>query len=103
MQASSRQPQPVRVPWDRLARTAMLGVMVVLAYFYLSAGLRLLSAWGEGRHDSAQVHELEAQNRVLRRQRSSVSSPGAVQAQARRLGMIRQGEQAYVVSGLPDN
>ncbi len=81
----------------------MLGVVVVLAYFYLSAGLRLLSAWREGRHDNAQVRVLEAQNRALRRQQASSASPGATQTQARRLGMIRPGEQTYVVSGLPDN
>jgi cell division protein FtsB len=91
------------VQWDRLARTAMLGVTVALAYLYLSAGLRMFSAWGEGRHDSAQLHSLEAQNHTLRRQAESVSAPGAVQTQARRLGMVKQGEQTYVVSNLPDN
>jgi cell division protein FtsB len=81
----------------------MLVVMVVLAYFYLSAGLRLFSAWTEGRHDRAQVRTLEAQNRALRRQHTLLAAPGATEAQARRLGMIRPGEQSYVVSGLPDN
>jgi cell division protein FtsB len=86
-----------------LARTAVLVVMVVLAYLYMSAGLRLFSAWGEGRRDSSQLRSLEAQNHTLRRQAESASAAGAVQTQARRLGMVRQGEQAYVVSGLPDN
>ncbi len=81
----------------------MLGVMVVLAYFYLSAGLRLLSAWGEGRHDNAQVRALEAQNHSLRRQHVLLDNPDATQTQARRLGMIRADEQTYVVSGLPNN
>lgn len=91
------------MPWDRLARTAMLTVMVAIAYLYLSAGLRLLSAWSESKRDAAQVHVLEAQNRRLQRQHAALASPGSVLAQARALGMVRGGEQAFLVSGLPDN
>jgi uncharacterized membrane-anchored protein len=91
------------VPWNRLARTAMLVVMVAIAYLYLSAGLRLLSAWGESKHDAAQVRVLERQERALESQRAALSSPGSVQTQARALGMIHHGEQAYVVTGLPSN
>jgi cell division protein FtsB len=81
----------------------MLGVMVAIAYLYLSAGMRLWSAWGESKRDSAQVRVLERQNQVLRQQHTALASPGTVQAEARRLGMIHAGEQSYVVSGLPAN
>lgn len=81
----------------------MLVVMVAIAYLYLSAGLRLFSAWGESKRDSAQVQALERQNRLLELQHAALTSPGAAQAQARRLGMVRRGEQAYIVSGLPAN
>lgn len=91
------------MPWERLARTAMLCVIVAIAYLYLSAGLRLFSAWGESKRDSAQTHALERQNRALQRQHTALASSASVQAQARRLGMIRPGEQPYVVSGLPNN
>jgi len=91
------------VRWDRLGRIAMLGVTVAIVYLYVSAGIRLFSAWGQSKRDSAQAHELERQNRVLRQQRAALASPGTVQAEARRLGMIHAGEQAYIVSGLPSN
>lgn len=81
----------------------MLGVMVVIVYLYISAGVHFYSTWRESKHDSAQVLALERQNRLLRRQRTALASPGTLQAQARRLDMVRQGEQAYVVSGLPSN
>jgi cell division protein FtsB len=81
----------------------MLGVMIVIAYLYLSAGVRLLSVWSESKRDRAQVRVLERQNHVLHQQHAAVASPGVVQAEARRLGMIRRGEQAYIVSGLPAN
>lgn len=81
----------------------MLGVMVAIVYLYLSAGVRLFSAWGESKRDSAQVRVLEAQNETLQQQHALLASPGTVQAEARRLGMIHPGEQPYVVSGLPAN
>jgi cell division protein FtsB len=81
----------------------MLCVMVALVYLYLSAGIRMLSSWGESKRDSAQVRVLEGQNRTLRQQHATLASPTTVQEEARRLGMIRPGEQGYVVSGLPAN
>jgi hypothetical protein len=81
----------------------MLCVMMALVYLYLGAGVRLFSAWGQSKRDSAQVRVLERQNRALRSQHVTLASPVTVQAEARRLGMIRRGEQAYVVTGLPSN
>ena len=89
--------------WDRLGRIAMLCVMVAIVYLYLSAGLRLFSVWGESKRDAAQASVLERQHRALQQQHALLSSPGTIQTQARRLGMIRPGEQSDVVSGLPGN
>ena len=44
----------------------MLGVTVAIAYLYLSAGVRLFSAWDESKRDSAQVRGLERQNPCTR-------------------------------------
>ena len=81
----------------------MLCVMVALVYLYLSAGVRLLSSWRESKRDGAQVSVLENQNRALRDEHNTLASPGTVQEEARRFGMIRPGEQVYSVSGLPAN
>jgi cell division protein FtsB len=82
---------------------AMLCVMVVLLYLYLSAGVRLLSSWRESRRDGAQVRVLEGQNQALRQEHATLASPSTVQEEARRFGMIHPGEQVYSVSGLPAN
>jgi cell division protein FtsB len=81
----------------------MLCVAIAIAYFYLSAGVRLFSTWRESKRDSAQVHSLERQHSLLEQQHTVLASPVTVQEEARRLGMVRPGEQAYVVSGLPPN
>ena len=43
------------------------------------------------------------EHKTLERQHEALGSPGTVEAQARRLGMMKQGERPYIVSGLPNN
>jgi cell division protein FtsB len=81
----------------------MLCVLAAIAYLYLSAALSLLSTWSESKRDSAQVVALERQHSTLVRQHAALVSQGTLQTEARKLGMIRPGEQAYIVSGLPGN
>jgi cell division protein FtsB len=92
-----------RVRWDRVGRMALLCVLAALLYLYLSAGVSLVSTWKEARGDSAQLAALEREHAALESQRASLSSPGTVVQEARRLGMIRPGEHTYVITGLPSN
>jgi cell division protein FtsB len=81
----------------------MLSVLVALLYLYASAGISLLSTWKEAARDSAQVATLERQHVALEAQHAALTSPGTLVEEARRLGMLRPGEQSYVISGLPSN
>lgn len=81
----------------------MLGVLGVLLYLYASAGVTLLSTLHEAHQDAAQVQALERQYRDLQAQHAALSSPATLIEEARRLGMVRPGEQSYVISGLPAN
>jgi hypothetical protein len=90
-----------RIPWEQLARLAMLCVMVALAYLYLSAGIRMFSTWRQARHDHATVSLMEAERRRLATQHALLSKPETLVREARQLGMVKKGEQQYVLSGLP--
>jgi hypothetical protein len=81
----------------------MGGVLVALAYLYLSAGIHMLSTWRQARGASATVVAMERENKLLLRQREALGRSGTLEAEARRLGMMRKGEQPYIVSGLPHN
>jgi cell division protein FtsB len=100
---SAARPAPARVRWDRLGRVAMLGVLVVLACLYLSAGVRLLSTWREARGVSAKVAAMQREHNSLQRQHEALGGSGAVEAQARKLGMMKHGELPFIISGLPNN
>jgi hypothetical protein len=94
---------PARVRWDRLGRVAMLCVLVALVYLYASTGAHMLSTWRQSRHDDAAVAAMEREHRLLVRQHESLTGSGTLEAEARQLGMMKPGEQPYVISGLPDN
>ncbi|HEY2766728.1 MAG TPA: hypothetical protein VGI76_00630 [Solirubrobacteraceae bacterium] len=94
---------PARVRWDRLARVALLCVLGALLYLYASAGISLLSTWKQARGDSAQVAALEREHAALEAQHAALRSPGMLVPEAHKLGMVRPGEQSYVISGLPSN
>jgi cell division protein FtsB len=91
------------VRWDRLGRAAMLCVLGALLYLYLSAGVSVLSTWKEARADAASVAVLQARHHALEAQHAALSNPTALVAEARRLGMMRPGEQTYLIAGLPSN
>jgi hypothetical protein len=101
--ARTVRPPAARVRWDRLGRVAMLCVLVVLAYLYLSAGVHLVSTWHQARGESAKVAAMQREHNVLERQHDALGSPGAVEAQARKLGMMRHDERPYIVGNLPNN
>jgi cell division protein FtsB len=89
------------VRWDRVGRAALLCVLVGLVYLYGSAGVRMLSTWRQSSHDNAAVATLQAEHTRLLSEHSTLSQPEALENEARKLGMMRHGEQPYVVTGLP--
>ena len=90
------------IRWDRLGRLALLGTLVVIVLLYLSPAKHW---WQQSRTAAAQREELQElgkENRKLGRRVRALRDPGALEREARRLGMVRQGERAYVIEGLPD-
>ena len=92
-----------RVRWDRLGRMAMLLVGVALVYLYLSAGIRMFSTWRDARTDRATVAAMEREHERLVHQHEALGRQVTLEVEARGLGMVKRGEQPYIVSGLPDN
>ncbi len=107
--ASARRPPAVsplagaalRVRWDRVGRIALLVVLLLVALAYVGPARSLLSTWHTSSAQQAQLHALQRQHRALLQRARELRDPSTVQAEARRLGMVKPGEQSYVVQGLP--
>ena len=89
------------IRWDRLGRVALLGTLIVILLLYISPAKHW---WQQSRTASAQKQELRdltEENRALEKRVRALRDPGALEREARRLGMVRQGERAYVIEGIP--
>jgi cell division protein FtsB len=92
-----------RVRWDRLGRTALLIVLVVVAGLYIQHTVEYFSTRASANAQRAIVHRLAHQNATLRAQRRALQQPGTIQRYARTLGMVKPGERPYVILGLPSS
>jgi cell division protein FtsB len=89
------------IRWDRVARAALLGTLGVVLLLYISPLHRWLTQRSLAAQESQQLHQLQTQNKQLRAHIKLLHDPTALEAQARKLGMVRRGEREYVVQGLP--
>ena len=59
--------------------------------------MRWVQTYREAGRQRAQVAELRAENARLRDRKRELTAPGALEREARRLGMVKAGERAYIV------
>jgi cell division protein FtsB len=76
----------------------LFGVMVS----YLNPLVNLLEAWQGSKSSEAQLAQLKREKVDLSGRLREVSSPAMLEREARRLGMVKPGEHAYIVHGLGD-
>ena len=104
MPAAARAPRlraRPQIRWDRVGRIALLLVLLGVIALYVNP----LRSWWSTRQESAQrsseVTELKRENERLRERREQLKDPRMLEEEARRLGMVKPGERAFVVEGLP--
>jgi len=106
--APRARPRPRAVPggargirWDRVGRMALLFVLFGVVALYISPSIHLVETWQESKQRDSQVTELRRENQTLRARQSALRDPRTLEREARRLGLVKPGERAYVVRGLP--
>ena len=97
-----RRVGPSRVRWDRIGRVALVLVLFGVLVSYLNPMVNLFHAWRDSKAGEERLIDLNQEHAQLEQQVQDASSPLTVEREARRLGMVRVGEQAYVVHGLDD-
>jgi cell division protein FtsB len=89
------------IRWDRVSRVALLVVLVGILGLYVGPARSYWSTVQEAKHRRAEVSHLKRENARLRAKRAALRSASSLEREARRLGMVRPGERAYVVKHLP--
>jgi cell division protein FtsB len=86
----------------RLARWAVLGLVVLLAALYY----RPVRAYVETKRTlqarTAEVAGLTVRKRELERRLSEIRSGSTLVRGARRLGLVKPGERLFIVRGIPE-
>jgi cell division protein FtsB len=90
-----------RVRWDRVGRTALLIVLVVVAGLYVQHIAEYFIARSAADSQHALVSRLAHENASLRAQRAALQQPATIKRYARQLGMVQSGERPYLILGLP--
>ena len=88
-----------RIRWDRLGRWALIGVFALVLYLYIGPAMR----WADlsrGRAPARAGRRTAGGEQRLRERKAELSAPGALEREARRIGMVKAGERAYVVEGI---
>ncbi len=88
------------VRWDRVGRVALLLVLGLILLLYVGPARSFVSTWQDAKEKRADVHRLTAENRRLQARRHALEDPRTLEAEARKLGMVRPGERAFVIQGL---
>lgn len=89
-----------RVRWDRIGRLALLFVAILVLYLYVNPLRTYLSTWQEAGTKRDEVSQLQREHEQLLARKRTLRSTGSLEVEARRLGMVKADERAYVVRGL---
>lgn len=98
-------PAPRRVAsgirWDRIGRVGLLIVLVILLGLYVGPARSYFATRTQAAQKREAVQGLQRENVKLKERVRALKDPGELEREARRMGMVRPGERAYVVRGLP--
>jgi cell division protein FtsB len=89
------------IRWDRVGRVALLATLIVIVLSYASPARQWIKQSGTAGHQKQELGELTKENRHLKQRLRALRDPGALEREARRLGMVRVGERSYVIENLP--
>jgi cell division protein FtsB len=76
-------------------------VFFAILFSYISPVMNFVHAWRGAHQADSQLAALRSEHQRLQEKVASLKSPNAAAEQARRLGMVMEGERSFVVKKLP--
>jgi cell division protein FtsB len=103
-QVAARRPAVRRRPagvsgirWDRVGRVALVAMLLVIVLLYISPVSHWIQQSGTADHQQQRLDELKQENARLEGRLRYLKRPDSIDREARRLGMVKRGERAFVV------
>jgi len=86
-----------RIRWDRVGRWALICVFAFVIYLYIGPARTWVSTYAEAKRKREDVAKLRERNEHLLERKRALTRTGAVELEARKVGMVKAGEKLYVV------
>jgi cell division protein FtsB len=99
----ARKARPRRrstIRWDRVGRYALLAVLGTILLLYVPPARRWITQSATAGHQQAELEDLQQEHERLRTRLRALKVPGALEREARRLGMVKVGERGFVIENL---
>jgi cell division protein FtsB len=96
-QAATLRAGPTRIRWDRVGRVALLAVLGIILLLYISPAKHWVEQSRTADALNGELRHLEEENRRLETRARELQRPDAVEREARKLGMVEQGERAFAI------
>jgi len=80
---------------------ALLGTLGVILLLYISPAKHWLEQSSTARAQKQELQTLNAENATLKRRLRGLRNPATLESEARRLGMVKEGERSYVIENPP--
>ena len=90
---------PIR--WDRVGRVALLAVLGVIVLLYIAPTRHYLEQRETAQAHRQELERLERERARLKARLDVLSRPDSLEREARKLGMVRRGERAFVIQNVP--
>jgi cell division protein FtsB len=88
-----------QIHWHRVGRVALLVVLGVIVLLYIGPVSHWIQQRDTAAHTREEVHQLQAEHARLKGRLKDLTGPGAIERQARSMGMVKSGERSYVLEG----
>ena len=85
------------IRWDRVGRVALVAMLGVIVLLYISPLKHWIQQSSTQEHQQQRLDELQQENQRLEGRLRYLKRPDAIDREARRLGMVKRGERAFVV------
>lgn len=85
------------IQWHKVGRLALLFMLVVIVLLYIRPVAHWIQQRSTAAHSQADLRDMQREHARLEARLRQLSGTGAIEREARRMGMVRRGERPYVI------